>query len=115
MNNPETTKEIDIYAGKGDIYSMKAYYRYLVWSNTMNLFLVKPSQEGVAIREWGPVFRVRFMLYVASLPTKPNKVRNQDFATRINKSVKMNVMTFTTSSGGACERAYCRIPSVDIG
>ena len=74
VNNPETTTKIDIYAGKGSIHHMKAYYRYLVWSNTMLLFLVKPHQECFTIKEWGPIFRVTFQLYVASLPAKPNKV-----------------------------------------
>ena len=27
----------------------------------------------------------------------------------------MNVITFTTSNGGACEQAFCRVPSVDLG
>ena len=27
----------------------------------------------------------------------------------------MNVITFTTSSGGPCQKAGCRVPSVDIG
>ena len=77
VNNPETTTKIDIYAGKGSIHHMKAYYRYLVWSNTMLLFLVKPHQECFTIKEWGPIFRVTFQLYVASLPAKPNKVRSE--------------------------------------
>ena len=74
VDHPETIDEIDIYAGQGSIHHMKAYYRYLVWSNTMRLFLVKPSQECFTIKEWGPIFRIKFRLYVASLPEKPNKV-----------------------------------------
>ena len=77
VNNPETTEDIDIYAGKGSIHQMKAYYRYLVWSNTMKLFLVKPNQECMTIKEWGPSFRVEFLLYVASLPPEPKKVSSQ--------------------------------------
>ena len=79
VNNLQTTKEIDIYAGKGSSHHMKAYYRYLVWSNTMRLFLVKPSQECITIKEWGPAFRLKFLLYVASLPAKPNKVGSNDY------------------------------------
>ena len=74
VNNPETIEEIDIYAGKGSTHNMKAYYRYLVWSNTMKLFLVKPNQECITIKEWGPIFRLKFQLYVAALPAQPNKV-----------------------------------------
>ena len=53
---------------------MKVYYRYLVWSNTVKLLLVKPNKECITVKEWGPIFRVKFLLYVASLPEEDNKV-----------------------------------------
>ena len=56
---------------------MKTYYRYPMWKNTMNLFLVKPKQECMTIREWGPVFRLQFKLYVAALPAESKKVSDQ--------------------------------------
>ena len=34
---------------------------------------------------------------------------------RINKTVQMNVITFTTSDEGACKQESCRVPSVDLG
>ena len=74
VNNPKTIEDIDIWAGKGSIHQMEAYYRYLLWSNTMNLLLVKPNKECITIKEWGPIFRVKFGLYVASLPAENNKV-----------------------------------------
>ena len=77
VNNPETVERIDIYAGKGSTHHMKAYYRYLMWSNTMKLFLVKPNQECITIKEWGPIFSLKFLLYVASLPDEPNKGGSQ--------------------------------------
>ena len=56
---------------------MKVYYRYLVWSNNVKLLLVKPNKECITIKEWGPIFRVKFLLYVASLPEEDNKVGSQ--------------------------------------
>ena len=77
VSNPETSKDIDIYAGKGSIHHMEAYYRYLMWSNSKNLFLVKSKQETLTLKMWGPLFGVQFKLYVASLPEKSKKVSDQ--------------------------------------
>ena len=42
-------------------------------------------------------------------------VVSHDLVIRFNKTLQMNVITFTTSNGGACEQAFCRVPSVDLG
>ena len=40
---------------------------------------------------------------------------SHDLVIRFIKTLQMNVITFTTSNGGACEQAFCRVPSVDLG
>ena len=91
-------EHIDIYAGLESSQGMTAHIRYLVWSNNNLLFLVKPERLLGVIKEWGPIFSLSFSLYIAKLPEE-----------------KMNVITFTTSDGGACQRSNCRVPSVDLG